>query len=120
MITFRDVQNETIQHQAVTPGNVTTTTSGTYGDFINGDGRVTLHVNLKATSLTSITHQVKECATTNGTYTDISGFSIVQTTDGVSSANGDRAQRYLKVVQTINGTTGLATATLFQPKKSTY
>ena len=92
--------------QMAAPALITATATVTNKDFAQGDGRCTLLVDVGTWSATSLSVQVTESATTNGTYTSISGASVSITTGTtLASVTFDRAQRYLGTVVTVSGTT---------------
>ena len=90
-------------------GAVTSTATSSHIDLLEYDGDVLLVLDCAAGTGTSPTLDIKltECATTGGTYTDLSGATFTQVTDSASMQtlviNKDSAERYIKIVQTITG-----------------
>ena len=90
-------------------GAVTSTATSSAIDLLEYDGDVLLVLDCAAGTGTSPTLDIKltECATTGGTYTDLSGATFTQVTDSASMQtlviNKDSAERYIKIVQTITG-----------------
>ena len=90
-------------------GAVTSTATSSAIDLLEYDGDVLLVLDCAAGTGTSPTLDIKltECATTGGTYTDLSGATFTQVTDSASIQtlviNKDSAERYIKIVQTITG-----------------
>lgn len=122
MIQFGDIQNAAIAKTLLMPQAVTQTTTTTHVDMgagIGGQGGMTMLLNIGAVSGTggpSCDIKLQECATTDGTYTDISGATFAQLTtgsSGVTTGNNNasiktifnRGQRYVRAVLTIAGTT---------------
>lgn len=116
MTFFGDIANQAVAYQIFKPQALTTTTTSTYVDMGTAGGfGTTLALNLGAVSGTggpTLDVKLQECATTNGTYTDITGATIAQQT--TSKADGDallmstvfvRQYRYVKAVATVGGTT---------------
>lgn len=95
-----------VRKQVFAPQLLTATATKTSVDMISGDGRCTLLVDVGTWNATSATIQVNQCATTNGTYTDISGASISVTTGTtLGVVTFDRDYQYLGAVVTVSGTT---------------
>ena len=90
-------------------GAVTSTATSSAIDLLEYDGDVLLVLDCAAGTGTSPTLDIKitECATTGGTYTDLSGATFTQVVDAASMQtlviNKDSAERYIKIVQTITG-----------------
>lgn len=104
--------------QTTVPTLLTATATATSKDMASGEGRCTLLVDVGTFNATSCTVQVTECATTNGTYTNITGASISITTQSVPlSVTFDRTQRYLGTVVTVSGTTIGYSASVVQAYK---
>lgn len=116
MTQFGDLSTNAISYQLLKPQAITTTTTSTYVDMGEGGGGqfgTTMILEKGAVTGTSPTLDIKlqECATTNGTYTDITGATFAQQT--TSGADGDanlvktifnRNGRYIKAVATTGGT----------------
>ena len=116
MTQFGDVAGNAVIYQAFKPQTFTTTTTSTNMDFGEGGGGQfgTTMILTKGTvtgSTGTLDFKLQECATTNGTFTDISGATFAtQTTSG---ADGDvpliktvfnRNGRYVRAVATTGGT----------------
>ena len=90
---------------------VTSTATSSAIDLLEYDGDVMLILDSAAGTGTSPTLDIKitECDTTGGTYTDLSGATFTQVVDGASmhalAINKDSAERFIKIVQTITGST---------------
>ena len=90
-------------------GAVTSTATSSAIDLLEYDGDVLLVLDCAAGTGTSPTLDIKltECATTGGTYTDLSGATFTQVTDSASMQtlviSKDSAERFIKIVQTITG-----------------
>ena len=90
-------------------GAVTSTATSSAIDLLEYDGDVLLVLDCAAGTGTSPTLDIKitECATTGGTYTDLSGAAFTQVVDAASMQtlviNKDSAERYIKIFQTITG-----------------
>ena len=88
---------------------VTSTATSSAIDLLEYDGDVMLILDSAAGGGSSPTLDIKitECATTGGTYTDLSGATFTQVTGSASMQtlviNKDSAERYIKIVQTIGG-----------------
>lgn len=119
---FGDIQNSAIAKTLLMPQAVTQTTTTTHVDMgagIGGQGGLTMLLNIGAVSGTggpACDIKLQECATTDGTYTDITGATFAQLTTGSSGvttgANAasvktvfNRGQRYVRAVLTVAGTT---------------
>ena len=116
MTQFGDIQHNAVAYQAFKPQTFTTTTTSTNMDFGEGGGGQfgTTMVLMKGTvtgSTGTLDIKLQECATTNGTFTDITGATFAQQT--TSGADGDaslittvftRGQRYVRAVATTGGT----------------
>ena len=103
---IHDVSTNVLRKQAVNPSLLTATVTMTSLDMLQGDGRCWAEVQIGTFNGTSATLQVSECATTNGTYTDITSASIAATTGTtIAVVTFDRSLRYLKTVVTVSGTT---------------
>ncbi len=88
---------------------VTSTATSSAIDLLEYDGDVMLILDSAAGGGSSPTLDIKitECATTGGTYTDLSGATFTQVTGSASMQtlviNKDSAERFIKIVQTIGG-----------------
>ena len=96
--------------------SITSTVTSTAFDAQAYDGELTVILDAGAATAGSnptLDVKVQECATSGGTYTDISGATFTQVNDAAASHQslvlnvGDN-QRYLKVVGTIGGTSSPA------------
>lgn len=92
-------------------GAVTSTATSSAIDLLEYDGDVLLVLDSAAGTGSSPTLDIKitECDTTGGTYTDLSGATFTQVVDAASMQtlviNKDSAERFIKIVQTITGST---------------
>jgi hypothetical protein len=92
-------------------GAVTSTATSSAIDLLEYDGDVLLVLDSAAGTGTSPTLDIKitECDTTGGTYTDLSGATFTQVVDAASMQtlviSKDSAERFIKIVQTITGST---------------
>ena len=88
---------------------VTSTATSSAIDLLEYDGDVLLILDSAAGGGSSPTLDIKltECATTGGTYTDLSGATFTQVTGSASmqtlAINKDSSKRFIKIVQTIGG-----------------
>ena len=88
---------------------VTSTATSSAIDLLEYDGDVLLILDSAAGGGSSPTLDIKltECATTGGTYTDLSGATFTQVTGSASmqtlAINKDECKRFIKIVQTIGG-----------------
>ena len=88
---------------------VTSTATSSAIDLLEYDGDVMLILDSAAGGGSTPTLDVKitECDTTGGTYTDLSGATFTQVTDSASmqtlAINKDSSKRFIKIVQTIGG-----------------
>jgi hypothetical protein len=98
---------QVLRKQIVAPSLITTTSTVTNIDMVTGDGRCTLFVDVGVFTGTSVSIQVQECDTTNGTYANITGAATVSVTTGtqVLSTTFDRNLRSVGAVVTVSGTT---------------
>jgi len=93
----------------VATGAVTSTATSSAIDLLEYDGDVLLVLDCAAGTGTSPTLDVKitNSDASSGTYTDLSGATFTQVTDSASMQtlviNKDSAERYIKIVQTITG-----------------
>jgi hypothetical protein len=117
---FRDLPNAVLAQDALTVRTVTTTTTGTGTalDFLRGDGRCVLQLNLNATSLTAVTVRVQQSTLTNSGFTDITGASCSLTTSGITGVSFDRDARYLQAVAVLSGTTAVLSAVIMETLKT--
>jgi len=87
----------------------TATASGGAVDLVDAEGNCFAILNVGTVTGTSPTLDVKiqECATSGGTYTDITGATFTQITASSKSLiiNFKRAQRFVRAFATIAGTT---------------
>jgi len=116
MTQFGDLANQAVAYQLLIPRAITSTTTTTYVDMgLAGGGQFGTTMILNKGTVTGSTGTIDikltECATTNGTYTDITGATFAQQT--TSATDGDasvlttvfiRNQRYVKAVITTGGT----------------
>ena len=90
-------------------GAVTSTATSSAIDLLEYDGDVLLVLDCAAGTGTSPTLDVKitNSDASSGTYTDLPGATFTQVTDSASMQtlviNKDSAERYIKIVQTITG-----------------
>ena len=90
-------------------GAVTSTATSSAIDLLEYDGDVLLVLDCAAGTGTSPTLDVKitNSDASSGTYTDLSGATFTQVVDAASMQtlviNKDSAERYIKIVQTITG-----------------
>ena len=90
-------------------GPVTSTATSSAIDLLEYDGDVLLVLDCAAGTGTSPTLDVKitNSDASSGTYTDLSGAAFTQVVDAASMQtlviNKDSAERYIKIVQTITG-----------------
>ena len=88
---------------------VTSTATSSAIDLLEYDGDVLLILDSAAGGGSSPSLDIKltECATTGGTYTDLSGATFTQVVDAASmqtlTINKDSSKRFVKIVQTIGG-----------------
>lgn len=111
---FLDIGSGYVGTSSFIPAALTTTTNGTFVDLSDSNANMASAVaEFGAVSGTQGTLDIKitECATTNGTYTDIPGASFTQqTTSGVAGTSGfqiisfQRNKRYVRAYATMAGT----------------
>ena len=95
----------------VATGAKTSTATSAAIDLLEYDGDILLILDSAAGTGSSPTLDIKltECATSGGSYTDLSGATFTQVTGSASLQtlviNKDSAERYIKIVQTIGGST---------------
>ena len=88
---------------------VTSTATSSAIDLLEYDGDVVLILDSAAGGGSSPTLDIKltESDTTSGTYTDLSGATFTQVTGSASmqtlAINKDSSKRFIKIVQTIGG-----------------
>lgn len=89
----------------------TSTATSSAIDLLEYDGDILLILDCAAGTGSSPTLDIKltECATTGGTYTDLSGATFTQVTGSASLQtlviNKDSAERFIKIVSTVGGST---------------
>lgn len=111
---FLDVGNAYVGGASIVPAALTTTTNGSAIDLIDSNANMASAVlEAGAVSGTQGTFDCKmqECATTNGTWADITGATFTQfTTSGVAASSGfqiisfQRQKRYVRAYVTVGGT----------------
>jgi len=109
---LNDLKNNTVfanDGNSLAAASRTATASGGAVDLVDAEGTCFAILNVGTVTGTSPTLDVKiqECATSGGTYTDITGATFTQVT---ASAKGQiitfkRAQRFCRAFATIAGTT---------------
>jgi len=116
MTQFGDLANQSVCYDLIVPRAITTTTTSTYVDMgLAGGGQFGTTMKLMKGAVTGSTGTIDiklvECATTDGTYTDITGATFAQqTTSATDGAAGVlttvfiRNGRYIKAVATTGGT----------------
>lgn len=94
------------------PQTATSTQTGTGVDTMGyNSAAVTLEVGAVSGTTPTLDVKLQECATSGGTYTDISGATFTQVTAANNSqvmrveGLGTNRKRYIKAVATIAGTT---------------
>lgn len=109
---IHDLANGVLRLQAAAPAAITTTTTSTAIDMLTSDGRCVLEINLGAVTGTTPTYtlQITQCATSGGTYTNIPTNSLTATLNAANAntyvlLSFDRDQRFIKIVETLGGTT---------------
>lgn len=104
---LHDIPNNAQISAGLTPRAITSTTSGSSLDFINGDGRCTAIQQVGTVSGTtpSLAGKIQE-SSDGSTWTDVSGatFTAVTATDNVQSISFDRTKRYLRYNGAVSGT----------------
>ena len=127
---FLDGESELVGGVSIVPAALTTTTSGAAVDLMDGVGNMGFGVmQVGAVSGTQGTLDVKiqECATTNGTWTDVTGATFTQvTTSGTTTstpalASFKHTKRYVRAYATFAGTftSMLAGVNLFAQRRTT-
>lgn len=111
---FLDVGNSALVTPSFAPVVLTTTTNGAPVDLVDSNANVaSALLDVGAVNATSGTCDVKmqECATTNGTWSDIPGATFAQvTTSGVAGVSGSqvisfqRQKRYVRAYAVLGGT----------------
>lgn len=105
---IHDFAHQAILGAGVTPRTATTSINGATADLLSGDGRCFAIQQVGAVSGTSPTLAGKIQESADGTtWSDLAGatFTVVTATDNVQAITFDRAQRYVRYVGTIGGTT---------------
>jgi hypothetical protein len=118
---LQDIGNNAVFAEGLTAATKSSTSTGSACDMLLGDGRC--HVISQVTTLTgtSVAVSVSQCATTNGTFTDITGAIQTITAAGISAFSFDRDLRYLKVkVDTANATSAVMGAVVLEQKKYVF
>jgi hypothetical protein len=104
---LHDIPNNAQISAGLTPRAITSTTSGTGQDFLQGDGRCTAIQQVGSVSGTSpsLAGKIQE-SSDNSTWTDISGatFTAVTANDNIQSISFDRTKRYVRYNGAVSGT----------------
>ena len=106
----QNLDKPTVFAGVATGAKTSTATSGAI-DLLEYDGDILLILDSAAGTGSSPTLDIKitECSTNGGTYTDLSGATFTQVTDSASLQtlviSKDSAERFIKIVQTIGGST---------------
>ena len=102
------------------------TKTGSAVDLQDYEGDIALSLDAEAGG-SGITYAVKltECATTDGTYTDLSGAAFTTTTANTALVeqlvvNSDEAERFIKCVVTVAGGTGTGAVSVLGLAAPTY
>jgi hypothetical protein len=97
--------------EVLAPARKTATETGSAIDIQQyvGDLKVILSTSAGGGTTPTLAVKLQECATSGGTFTDISGATFTQVTDAADSTeaiviSADSAARYIKAVATIGGT----------------
>lgn len=103
-----DCNGELTAVTALTPASVTANGVGAVIDLqgFQGTGKMVLHIGTPTGTAPTMDVKVTECATTDGTYTDVAGLAFPQkTAAGISSIAIDprAVKRYIKLALTIGG-----------------
>ena len=104
----QNLEKVTVAAGVATAAVTSTATSGSI-DLLEYDGDVLLILDSAAGGGSSPTLDIKltECATPGGTYTDLSGATFTQVVGAASmqtlTINKDSSKRFIKIVQTIGG-----------------
>lgn len=111
-----DLKNQMVGGKSLceTLSAATATHSGDYVDMNLSDGHVFGILSLGSVTGSGVTIACKlqECATTNGTYTDVAGGGFTTVTESTGDnvleiVNGRRTARYVKAYLVLAGTTSV-------------
>lgn len=109
---------------AIDLGTLTTGNSATYVDTL-GYGAAMIVYNVTTASASTLASKVQECATSGGSYTDVTGAAIAtvaaSTTRAVPTISLllSKRLRFLQLAHTVTGTvTGSVVVILFNPVQS--
>lgn len=110
-----DCNEELSSTIALAPAAVTANGVGVAVDLqgVQGKGKMLLHIGTVTGTNPTLDVKVTECATSGGTYTDVSGVVFPQkTAAGLSSIAIDprAVKRYIKLALTVGGTSPSFTA----------
>ncbi len=104
---LHDIPNNAILGVGATPRTLTSTLTGTGGDFINGEGRFAALqlIGTVAGTSPSLTGKIQE-SSDNSSFTDVTGatFTAVTASENVKAISFVRTKRYLRYVGTVTGT----------------
>ncbi len=111
---FLDIGNNAVSGQSFVPAALTTTTLGSPVDLIDSNANMAsalLQVGAVSGTQGTFTVKIQECATTNGTFTDVtSGSFTAFTTSGTTTSGAvqivsfQRQKRYVAAYVTMSGT----------------
>lgn len=104
---LHDIANNVILGVGLAPQTITSSTNGSSGDLLAGDGPCFAIQQVGAVSGTSPTLAGKIQESTDGTtWTDISGatFTSVTASTNTQAINFERTKRYVRYVATLSGT----------------
>ena len=111
---FLDIGNSAIVAPSFIPSALTTTTNGAAVDLLDSNANMAsalLDVGAVSGTQGTLDCKIQECATTNGTWTDITSARFTQvTTSGVAGTSGQqiisfqRQKRYVRAYATMAGT----------------
>jgi hypothetical protein len=104
---IQDIANEIILGAGLAPQTITSSTNGSSGDMLAGDGPCFAIQQVGAVSGTSPTlaGKIQESADAS-TWSDVSGatFTAVTAAGNYQCINFERTKRYLRYVGTVGGT----------------
>lgn len=104
---IQDIANEIILGVGLAPQTITSSTNGSTGDMLTGDGPCFAIQQVGAVSGTSPTLAGKVQESSDGSsWSDISGatFTSVTSTGSYQCINFERTKRYVRYVGTVGGT----------------
>ena len=111
---FLDIGGNAVSGQSLVPAALTTSVAGSPVDLIDSNANMAsalLQVGAVSGTQGSLTVKMQECATTNGTFVDITGATFTAVTTSGTTTSGavqiisfQRQKRYVQAYCTFSGT----------------